>query len=122
MTNAPTQPTLADALEKIVGRALSSVTFVADYVQFAFDGPVLTAHTLPTVNLGSQHLEWGQLGYRDALCRQIGRRVGRVEVNDEHVSVAFDEGAAISISLLDKNYTGPEALQFSLNQERMWVV
>jgi hypothetical protein len=122
MTKVPVHATLAEALEKLVGRALSSVTFVADYIQFAFDGPGLTAYILPIVSSGSEHLESGQLGYRDSLCNQIGRCVQRVEVDDQHVSLLFKEGAAISISLLDKDYTGPEALQFSLDQQRIWVV
>jgi hypothetical protein len=122
VTNIPTHPTLEDALGRIVGHALSSITFVADYVQFAFDGPGLTAYTPPTVSLGSQYLEWEQAGYRDALCRQIGRRVERVEVDERHVAILFDGGAALSISLLDKDYTGPEALEFSLNSERNWVL
>ena len=121
-TNVPVHLTLAEALEKLVGSALSSVSFVADYIQFAFDGPELTAYTLPIVSSGSERLESGQLGYRDSLCKQIGRRVQRVEVNDQHVSVLFKEGAAISISVLDKDYTGPEALQFSLDQKRIWIV
>ena len=122
MTNVPVHPTLAEALEKLVGSALSSVTFVADYIQFAFEGPGLTAYTLPIVSSGSERLESGQLGYRDSLCKQIGRCVQRVEVDDQHVCVLFKEGAAISISPLDKDYTGPEALLFSLDQQRIWVV
>ncbi len=125
MTNEPTHLTLAEALGRIVGTALSSVTFVADYVQFDFDGHGLTAYTSPTISLGSEHLKSEQSGYRDALCRQIGCRVERVEVNDQNVSVMFEGAAAISISLLDEDYTGPEALQFLLNQdrpERIWVV
>jgi hypothetical protein len=125
MTNAPAHPTLAEAMEKIVGSALSSVTFVADYVQLDFDGPNLTAYTLPIVRLGSQHIQWEQPGYRDALCRQIGRRVERVRVDDQYVSVLFEDSATISISLLDEDYRGPEALQFQLDQkgpERIWVV
>jgi len=125
MTNAPTQPTLAQALENIVGCTLSSVTFVADYVQFAFDGPVLTAYTLPVVSFGPKHFEPMQPGYRDSLCQQIGCRVERIEVDDQHVGVILDGAAAISISLLDEDYAGPEALQFLLNEnrpERIWVV
>jgi hypothetical protein len=122
MTNVPGHPTLVEALEKIVGSPLSSVTFVADYVQFAFDGPGLTAYNLPVVGSGSHRLEWDQPGYRDVLCRQIGRRVERVEVDDQHVAVLFEGGTVVSISLLDNDYIGPEALQFWLNQDRPWVV
>jgi hypothetical protein len=122
MTDTSTHPTLADALQAIVGCVLSSVTFVADYVQFDFNGPSLTAHTLPVVSLGSESLKWSESGYRDALCLQIGRHIERVEVDEQHVAIAFEGGSAISISLLDKDYVGPEALQFLLNQNRMWVV
>jgi hypothetical protein len=122
MTDAPTHPTLADALQAVAGCVLSSVTFVADYVQFDFNGPGLTAYILPVVTMGSESLRWGEFGYRDALCLQIGRHVERVEADETHVAIIFEGGSAISISLLDKDYRGPEALQFSLNQDRMWVV
>jgi hypothetical protein len=122
MSNVPTYPTLAEALKKLVGCALSSVTFVADYVQFAFNGPGLTAYTSPIVRVGSQLFEWGQPGYRDALCGQIDHRVERVEIDNHHVAIFFECSSAISISLLDKDYVGPEALEFSLNEEQMWVV
>jgi hypothetical protein len=44
MENKTIRLTLQDVIGKIVGNELSSVTFVRDYVQFAFDGPVLTAY------------------------------------------------------------------------------
>lgn len=39
MKDSPTKQTIADALGALVGRDLSSVTFVRDYVQLEFDGP-----------------------------------------------------------------------------------
>ena len=95
MPNVPTNPSLTEAMERIVGCTLSSVTFVADCVQFAFNGPGLTAYTLPTVGVGSQSFESGQSGYRDALCRQIDHRVEQVEVDNQHVSIIFEGGSAI---------------------------
>jgi len=125
MTNTPTNQTLADGLKEISGYVLSSVTFVRDYVQFAFDGSVpagLTAYTVPTVSWGSESHTWGEPGYRDALCRQIGCRVKRTAVDDQQVSIAFESGATVLISLRDDDYRGPEALQFLLDKERIWVV
>jgi hypothetical protein len=122
MTDTSTHPmTLADGLHELVGCVLSSVTFVADYVQFGFNGPSLTAYTLPVVSMGSGSIKWGESGYRDALCLQIGRNIERVEADEKHVAIVFQGGSAISISLLDEDYTGPEALQFSLNHDRWWV-
>jgi hypothetical protein len=125
MTNAPTGQTLADALRGIAGYVLSSVTFVRDYVQFAFDGAAsagLTAYTPPTVSCGPGSHIWGEPGYRDALCRQIGCRIERTAVDDQQVSIAFESGATVLISLRDADYRGPEALQLLLDKDRIWVV
>jgi hypothetical protein len=118
--NAPV--TLADALARIIGTSLSSVTFVADYVQFDFNGPGLTAFTLPTFSSGPNRLAWGEPGYRDALCEQIDRRVENVTIDDHQVSIRFEGNREISISLLDKDYVGPEALTFSFDKEKVWIV
>ncbi len=123
MTDTPMKQTLAEALEKLVGQDLSSVTFVRDYVQLAFDGPGLSAYTMPTVTSESESLSLGQPGYRDSLCRQIGCRVERTEADDQRVLIIFENGAAVSISLRDDDYRGPGALEFSLDRNDLgWVV
>jgi hypothetical protein len=45
-----------------------------------------------------------------------------VEVDEKHVSLLFDNGAAISISLSDEDYVGPEALMFASDRDRRRVV
>jgi hypothetical protein len=123
MTNTPMNQTLADALEKLVGQELSSVTSIRDYVQLAFEGASISAYTAPTVMCGSESLSLGQPGYRDGLCGQIGCRVERTEVDDLRVSIVFEGRVVVSISLRDDDYRGPEALEFSLDQrDRIWVV
>ena len=123
MTDTQPKQSLADALGELVGRELSSVTFVRDYVQLAFDGPGINAYTLPTVTRGSEVLSLRQPGYRDCLCEQIGCRVERTEVDDQRASIIFENGAVVSISLRDDDYRGPEALEFSLDRrDRIWVV
>jgi hypothetical protein len=121
MTNSPKNQTLAEALGNLTGRVLGSVEFVADYVQLRFDGPSLTAYTPPTVSRGSEIHIWGQPGYRDALCRHIGCRVERTAVDGQQASIVFESGAAVSISLRDDDYRGPEALQLSLDEDHIWV-
>jgi hypothetical protein len=114
--------TLADALGTLVGHDLSSVTFVRDYVQLAFDGPGVNAYTMPTVTSGSESLTPGQPGYRDSLCRQIGCRVERTDADDRRVSIIFENGTMVSISLRDDDYHGPEALEFRLDKDSIWIV
>jgi len=122
LTDTPMSQTLADALGKLVGHKLSSVTFVADYIQLGFDGAGMNAYTTPTVTCGSDSLSLGQPGYRDVLCGQIGCRVERTEVDKQRVSIVFESGTEVSISLRDDDYRGPEALEFSLDKDRVWVV
>jgi hypothetical protein len=122
MKDTSTKQTLAHALGTLGGHKLNSVTFVRDYVQLGFDGPGVYAYTMPTVTSGSESLSLGQPGYRDRLCRQIGCRVRRTEVNDQRVSILFENGAIVSISLQDDDYRGPEALQFRLDQDLNWIV
>lgn len=105
-----------------MGCELSAITFVRDYVQLAFDGPNMNAYTAATVSCGAESFRLGQPGYRDALCKPIGSRVARVEADDERVSISFEDGTTISISLRADDYRGPEALQFSLDNDCIWVV
>jgi hypothetical protein len=121
MTDPP-KLTLADGLAKLVGRRMSSVTFVMDYVQLAFDGHGLNAYTLPTITHGSERNAWGQLGYRDALCAPIGLIVESASADEHQVSITFEGGATISISLRKDDYRGPEALELHLNDGQWWVV
>ena len=116
-----TSITLQEALDKLVGNRLASVEFVQDYVQLHFDGPTLTAFTHPEIYLASNTFSWGDSAYRDGVCRQIGSRVTSAVYKPVGVSIHFESGASLSISLKDEDYLGPEALQFSLGDARTWV-
>ena len=121
--NSSTRQTLASAIQTLVGRKLSSVTFVADYIQLAFDGPEMNAYTTPTVTRGSESLTFGQPGYRDSICSQIDRLVERTGVDDQQLLLVFENRTVFSISLRHDDYRGPEALMFSLDtKEGCWVV
>jgi hypothetical protein len=101
-------------LQRLVGEKLSSVTFVMDYVQLRFDGPLLTAYTGPDVTFGGKVFAWGKPGFRDALCERIGAIVRQAEVvNDDAIRLRFSDGGVISISLKSEDYVGPEAAQLT---------
>jgi Calx-beta domain len=51
--------------------------------------------------------------YRDELCARIGGIILDAEFRDgDGLSLRFDDGAVIEISVRDKDYAGPEALEF----------
>ncbi len=99
--------------EAITGEQLSSVEFVQDYVQFHFDGPYIIALTWPTVEIGGEKLTFGSPRYRDALCERIAHKVLRANlIENESLTIEFDDGATIRISLAVKDRVGPEAVLY----------
>jgi hypothetical protein len=98
-------------LRKIVGSELSTVVFVRDYLQLAFEpaavGPPdagvlrppmagafasLSAYAMPEIHVEGRHLRSGDAGYLDALVAQIGRRVTDADDNG-FLRLEFDSGA-----------------------------
>ena len=99
------------SLERLVGREVDSVCFVRDYVQIVFDdGIVLTCYTLPIVTVSEQAFSFGVLGYRDRLGDLIGKSVQSVaERRQEELSIVFEGGDNVSVSLRTESFTSVEA-------------
>lgn len=100
-----------DPLHDIVGQDLSAVTFVRDYVQLQFDGPMMNVLTPIVVRAGTLVSRQGGDGFRDALCGQISKTVvGARADEDDALTISFSDGSAVSISLKQEDYVGPEAV------------
>ncbi len=109
-------------MTSLIGLELSGVCFVRDYVQLQFDDRGLTALTLPVVIANGKTYVPGQQGYRDALCERIDHVVKETSfVEKEGISIKFDDGFEISISLREKDYLGPEAVIFHDASNQTWV-
>jgi hypothetical protein len=87
------------ALSVIKGHQLGAVTFVQDYVQLAFDGPVLTAYNCPFVQVNGQVWKPETPSYRDRLCEQITKIVSEVELTTENIVILFEDGSQIEVPL-----------------------
>jgi hypothetical protein len=101
------------ALDSLMAEPLSGIAFVQDYVELHFDGRILRALSPPTLEYDGKPYRFPEAGSRDALCRLIGERVERVDVDDEsRIAVVFMNGATVAISLRQSDRTGPEAAHF----------
>jgi hypothetical protein len=87
------------ALRAIKGNQLGAVTFVQDYIQLAFDGPGLTAYNSPSVWINGQVWEPTTHYYRDRLCEQIAKIVSDVELTEDKITIAFEDGSRIEVPL-----------------------
>jgi hypothetical protein len=109
-------------LSGLIGRALSAVVFVQDYLQLQFDGDLLTVLVWPTVVSGGGRYTFGNPGYRDALCERIAAVVTDAEVEPEQrLTVRLDDGSTIVVPLDPESHTGPEAVIYAAEDGRTWV-
>jgi hypothetical protein len=117
-----TNPTLQTKIEEIIGRGMSSVEFVQDYVQFRFDGPCLTAITPPVFSTALGVLSRDHAGWRDGLCSAIGIQIASVRVSDKELRIDFANSCAIAISLRSEDHAGPEAINYVAEDGAIVVV
>ena len=110
-------------LDHVKNRELAGVSFVRDYVQLLFYGPVLNAYVLPIVTVSGRPFKPGIQGYRDALCGLIGKPVASAEVQAKHrMRFEFVDGSLIEISLKDDDRTTPEAATLQVDAGKRWNV
>jgi hypothetical protein len=111
-------------LEELVGETLSSVIFVADYLQLDFNGPRLSAFVWPHVIIGGEAVRiFGDHGYRDSLCAFIMRDVVATEESPEAgLVIRFDLGAIV-VNPEPADLMGPEiAMLRGFQDHDRWMV
>ncbi len=110
-------------LVAIEGEQLSAVTFVQDYVQLHFDGPMITANTLPVVVVGDTRFAADEPGYRDQLCGLIAKNVARAYVlQGERFQIDFADHTSLVVSLKPEAYRTAEAVIFSDGKTEQFAV
>ena len=103
-------------ISAIEGQELTAVEFVSDYVRLRFDGPMLTFYAWPHVLLADFSIAFGEPEYRNALCAQIGETVGKASLEEfESLTVEFESGTVIALSLREEDLDGPEAGSYSVD-------
>ena len=115
---------LEEALRRLVGQRFVSVVFIQDYLQLVWDDASLTVLNPMTVEGPDYILGPDNDLFPKRLVEFITDETVGVEITDhEVVRLLFRDGKAISISLQDKDYIGPEALIFrAQGMDVTWVI
>ena len=96
------------------GQELTAVEFVTDYLRLRFDGPMLTLFAWPHILLAEFSIAYGEPEYRNALCAQIGEMVAKASLEElDALTVEFESGTVIALSLREEDLSGPEAGSYS---------
>jgi hypothetical protein len=87
-------------LKDLIGREISAVAFVRDYVEFHFDGPILRSRADPQVAVGEAVYCFPKLGSRDALCLVIGATVQSLDLDEaRHLEFTTSNGCRVRLPL-----------------------
>jgi hypothetical protein len=101
-------------ISAIEGQELTTVEFVQDFLRLRFDGPMLTLYAWPHVLLTDFSLGYGEPEYRNGLCAQIGEMVAKASLEElEALTVEFESGTVIALSLREEELSGPQAGSYS---------
>jgi hypothetical protein len=113
-------------LDALLGQELGSVVFVKDYVQLDFGAARFSAYVWPTMRLGGVTTDFGDLGYRDALCAFITHQVVLVQESHETgLVIRFGLGEIVT-NPAKTDLRGPEIAQLQVHegpfQDAAWMV
>jgi hypothetical protein len=104
-------------LSGLEGQELTAVEFVGDYLRLRFGdskGPMLTMYAWPHLLFPEFSLGYGEPEYRNGLCAQIGETVAKAACEEfESLTVEFESGTVIALSLREEDLSGPEAGSYS---------
>ena len=101
------------SVQGLVGEQLSAVAFVQDYVELHFDGPVIRALTNPIVVSNGARISFPAPGSRDALCQFIGRKVAKIELQEQvSLTCHFQGDGSIIVPLDHGSCRAAEAMHF----------
>ena len=115
MTNLKDNP-----LKILIGRELSSVEFVRDYIQLRFDGPLLTIVTDPVLEILSNEFSRTSPGFCDGLCNLIGFQVIDTVLDDKEINLHFVDNQKIRISLNQDDRKTEESAIFDAENGKWW--
>jgi hypothetical protein len=97
-------------MQEIVGEKLNMVLFgVFGHLSLDFNGPSLVAHNPVSLKTGGRVLRFGEPGFCDALCGQLGLTVSDVQISDDELRILFADQSSFAMSLREADYVGPEA-------------
>ncbi|MFI6982959.1 hypothetical protein ACIBSV_30735 [Embleya sp. NPDC050154] len=115
-----------DPCRLLMGQEVSAVSFVRDYVELHFDGPVLRALSDPFGSYGGREWRFPARGSLELLRCYIGKTVDGCELDPDRIlAVNFGEHR-FAIPLGPASRVGPEAAHLVGVDERgrtggMWI-
>lgn len=114
---------IQSSLAQLIGRQLSSIEFVQNYVQLRFNGITLTVIALPHVVVRRFTYEPQMRDYRNMLCSLIGHTILNFAfVEDVKLEFELSDDTSLVISLKEEDYIAAEAVIFTSDSQEWWSI
>lgn len=102
-----------DVLRSLIGEELNAVSFVMDYVELHFNGPVVRCIADPVVSDDKRSWRFPEPGSRDALCSLIGTALSALDFEEaEYLGLGFADSRRITIPLNEEARHHGEAVHY----------
>lgn len=103
---------------------LIGITFIRDYIQFLFDGPVLNTYTLPLIKIGNKIITSTDFGYYDTLCSLINKKIlsAYEDEKEERITIKFEGDIEFFVSLKSEDRNCVEAAMLQLETDGEWNI
>lgn len=112
-----------DELRILVGRQLTAVSFVMDYVLFQFDDAFLSSLYPPVLTLSDgSELEFGMEGFCNQARERIQQTVTAATDNGKEITINLSDASVIRVPLWHEESRGREAaiLEWPPRQMLVW--
>ncbi len=107
---------------ELINDELSSIEFVRDYIQFRFDGPVLTAITDPEILVNGISHKRESKDFCNLLLECIGQIIVSATIEEgKSIVIMFGNKYSLFISLTPESYVTAEAATYRDKVNELWV-
>lgn len=112
------------ALKFIETLELIGITFIRDYIQLLFDGPILNIYTLPQIVIQDKIFTSTQSGYYDVMCLLIGKEVlsAYEDKKKERIAIKFENDIELFVSLKLEDRDCVEAVMLKIEPREAWYI
>jgi hypothetical protein len=106
-------------LSDLVGEEISAVSFVQNYVEFHFNGPVLRSVANPKAITANSTIQFPEIGSREVLCQFIGQTVRIIELKEnDSLTIVTNDNYTLIIPLDPEHSRGHENMHFKPNDSQ----
>jgi hypothetical protein len=111
-------------LNQLENLELAGITFIRDYIQFLFDGPLLNTYTLPHIKIHGKVLASTDYGYYDTMCSLIGKTIisTHEDQEDEKLTIKFENEFELFVSLKLEDRDCVEAAMLRIVPDGEWKI